>query len=74
MKRFIKNESGFNNIYIECLVLFAVVGIILIVVAPKVIRHYDFILSEQQGLGIILGIPLLIYVLFEIFHKIKNKE
>jgi len=74
MKRFLKNESGFNNVYIECLVLCAVVGIILIVVAPKVIRHYDLILSEQQGLGIILGIPLLIYFLFEIFHKIKNKE
>ena len=74
MKRFIKNEFGFNNVYIECLILFAVVGIILIVVAPKVIRHYDFILSEQQGLGIILGIPLLIYILLEIFHKIKNKE
>ena len=74
MKRFIKNESGFNNVYIECLILFAVVGVILIVVAPKVIRHYDLIISEQQGLGIILGIPLLIYVLLEIFHKIKNKE
>ena len=74
MKRFIKNESGFNNVYIECLILFAVVGVILIVVAPKVIRHYDLILSEQQGLGIILGIPLSIYFLFEIFHKIKNKE
>ena len=74
MKRFIKNESGFNNVYIECLILFAVVGVILIVVAPKVIRHYDLIISEQQGLGIILGIPLLIYVLFEIFHKIKNQK